>query len=311
MALRSGFGRLSFIVQLPLVSSSRMESVRAALQERSGLLHVIPFDDRPGKLFDGLQHCRSVIFLSKAAVSDNRLFTAGYQRWSSQARPQLFPQIEYAAVGHAVLQPGLFPKYAGDNEVAVFSKVRQHSEIALGRLIADRPTNDFVFYQEATQYWVKATIGLPFYAKNGIEGAPAHGRYIYLGNAQQTAAVCAILNSSLFYAYFIAYGDCFHLSHALVAGFPVPERLLQNSDLIGLGEGLQASLTANAERKTIRTRDGSGIAYAEFFASRSKLVLDQIDGVLAQHYGFTAEELDFIVNYDIKYRMGLSEGNVP
>jgi len=24
----------------------------------------------------------------------------------------------------------------------------------------------------------------------------------------------------------------------------------------------------------------------------------------ARHYGFTAEELDFILNYDIKYRLG-------
>jgi hypothetical protein len=29
---------------------------------------------------------------------------------------------------------------------------------------------------------------------------------------------------------------------------------------------------------------------------------------LAQHYGFTAEELDFIINYDIKYRMGRDGG---
>ena len=26
--------------------------------------------------------------------------------------------------------------------------------------------------------------------------------------------------------------------------------------------------------------------------------------MLAQHYGFTDDELDFIINYDIKYRMG-------
>ena len=31
---------------------------------------------------------------------------------------------------------------------------------------------------------------------------------------------------------------------------------------------------------------------------------DEIDRTLAQHYGFTDEELDFIINYDIKYRMG-------
>jgi len=28
------------------------------------------------------------------------------------------------------------------------------------------------------------------------------------------------------------------------------------------------------------------------------------DKCLLVHYGFTEEELDFIINYDIKYRMG-------
>jgi hypothetical protein len=37
---------------------------------------------------------------------------------------------------------------------------------------------------------------------------------------------------------------------------------------------------------------------------KNKSILDEIDTVLAGHYGFTAEELDFIVNYDIKYRLG-------
>ena len=32
--------------------------------------------------------------------------------------------------------------------------------------------------------------------------------------------------------------------------------------------------------------------------------IDEIDRLLAHHYGFTDEELDFIINYDIKYRMG-------
>ena len=36
----------------------------------------------------------------------------------------------------------------------------------------------------------------------------------------------------------------------------------------------------------------------------SKPIVDEIDNILAKHYGFTEEELDFIINYDIKYRMG-------
>lgn len=33
----------------------------------------------------------------------------------------------------------------------------------------------------------------------------------------------------------------------------------------------------------------------------SKSIIDQIDRELAKHYGFTEEEFDFIINYDIKY----------
>lgn len=33
-------------------------------------------------------------------------------------------------------------------------------------------------------------------------------------------------------------------------------------------------------------------------------ILDEIAAVLAAHYGFTDEELDYLVNYDLKYRLG-------
>jgi hypothetical protein len=37
---------------------------------------------------------------------------------------------------------------------------------------------------------------------------------------------------------------------------------------------------------------------------KSKQLIDKIDIELADHYGFTPEELDYIVNYDIKFRLG-------
>ena len=67
-------------------------------------------------------------------------------------------------------------------------------------------------------------------------------------------------------------------------------------------------LESNAERKAINTKQGHRIEYHEIKASASKSIIDQIDTLLAKHYGFTEEELDFIINYDIKYRMGLGSG---
>lgn len=53
----------------------------------------------------------------------------------------------------------------------------------------------------------------------------------------------------------------------------------------------------------------SGWRIETFPFAASKPIIDEIDTVLAEHYGFTEEELDFIVNYDIKYHMGLGGGD--
>ena len=52
------------------------------------------------------------------------------------------------------------------------------------------------------------------------------------------------------------------------------------------------------QRSTGRTETQS------FKIQKSKPIIEEIDKILAAHYGFTDEELDFIINYDIKYRMG-------
>ena len=62
-------------------------------------------------------------------------------------------------------------------------------------------------------------------------------------------------------------------------------------------------LDENSEVKKITTKAGQ-ISYQEFYSAASKPIIDEIDRVLAKHYAFTDEELDFIINYDIKYRMG-------
>lgn len=59
-----------------------------------------------------------------------------------------------------------------------------------------------------------------------------------------------------------------------------------------------------SKRKTTYYKATGKVIYDEFYPKLSKPIIDEIDKVLAKHYGFTEEELDFIINYDIKYRMG-------
>jgi len=308
MAIRSALSRFSFIVQLPLVNSSRMETIRDFLLRGSSALWVSSFDDRPGKLFSGLQNCRSSIFISACALKTDReekLAVTRYHRWYTEARSILFANLDFISVKN-VLQAfsNQYPKFV-DNEFE--SGIANALKVGGQNIAAKRsaaPTKHFIFYQEATRYWVKATVGLPYYDKNGVVSAPAHGRYLYWDSAEQAYAVCALMHSSLFYLFFVTFGDCFHLSQTLCDAFPLPEGLLADPQLALLGKALMRDLEQNAGRATIQTKDGNAITYAEFYGSKSKHLIDQIDKVLAQHFGFTAEEVDAVMNYDVKFRMG-------
>ena len=75
------------------------------------------------------------------------------------------------------------------------------------------------------------------------------------------------------------------------------------NELLALCEKLMKDYKANSTMQDGKYRTGS-VKFQQFFPANSKPIIDKIDCVLAKHYGFTDEELDFIINYDIKYRMG-------
>ena len=74
--------------------------------------------------------------------------------------------------------------------------------------------------------------------------------------------------------------------------------------LARLASRLMQDLQDNSEMRQMQYAK-YGLLNVQVFAPRlSKPIIDEIDRVLGKHYGFTEEELDFIINYDIKYRMG-------
>jgi hypothetical protein len=62
------------------------------------------------------------------------------------------------------------------------------------------------------------------------------------------------------------------------------------------------SLKENMQWKERKFKGGKS-RFQQFYPKYSKSIIDKIDFVLAKYYGFTERELDFLINYDIKYRM--------
>ena len=75
------------------------------------------------------------------------------------------------------------------------------------------------------------------------------------------------------------------------------------------GTNFLATISKNGEQNNdaINKRNQKTTGLVEFQVidpKLSKILIDEIDRVLARHYGFTDEEIDYIINYDVKYRIG-------
>ena len=116
------------------------------------------------------------------------------------------------------------------------------------------------------------------------------------------------LNSSLFYWWFIILSTCRTVSLREIKQFRIGLDQMGTDlkqRLANISTVLMTDLKLHAQRKETYYRATGRVVFDEFAPRNSKSIMDDLDRVLAHHYGFTDEELDFIINYDIKYRMGL------
>jgi hypothetical protein len=226
------------------------------------------------------------------------------QRFYTEERPHAFELITLTHHTHR-REGHRLAKIGSACDVAIYQKLASQ-RLTLEELV-DKNAPHLLYYQEACRYWVKARAGLPFFRKNGVEMAPSHGRILRFASEEGSAFAACVANSSLFYWFYSLFSDCEHINDKLIRGLNVPADW-EKTNWVGFATRLSESLTRNSKRKTMFTKQGHTIEYDEMRAAFSKPIIDKIDEVLAEHYGFTDEELDFIINYDIKYRMGVEEG---
>ena len=89
---------------------------------------------------------------------------------------------------------------------------------------------------------------------------------------------------------------------------PFPDSFSREASFKKLSDKLIKDLYKNSKKQLRNRADGSRREEMNFHVAYSKPIIDEIDRVLAKHYGLTNEELDFMINYDIKYRMGRDIG---
>ena len=307
----SNKGRLGLIVPVSILSTDGFFDLRSLLFTSSRHLFFQAFSERPSKLFTGVEKRLCITILGKPNDGP-QLYLSNYRRWNSKERSSLLHTSKYVSsnsygvVSREAKAASLIPKVTTREELGIIDVLSK--ERPLGSCF-ERKSEFPVFYTRKARYFVQFLDFVPEIRDgSGNQLAPTELKKIFLDSSERRDAVLAALNSGLFFWFFSAYSDVRNLNRREIEQFPCSLKEFQKntvSELALLGRKLTKDLKANSIY-TINKYKKYGTRTIQTFQPRlSKTIVDQIDRVLAEHYGFTDEELDFIINYDIKYRMGL------
>lgn len=286
-------GRLGMIVPVSLVSGESYMPLSTLTFQT--LCWVSTYSNRPGKLFQGVEQRLTVLLWT---LFKGSIYSTYYQHWYEEERPLLFDQLFYSTTKLDKIRN--MPYKSGDSKgLAIIDKLLSKS----GRLHTFCfPGSYSCYYHDGPTYWIRA---VPFEPNQGMKSERSNHYHCITTKTQKDAfTLSAILNSSTFYFFFKAISNCRDFGTKEFNEYRIdnlPSDLSIQLSQLGLALGKRLKETA---KRTSRKYPSGFVEYEEYYPAMAKAIIDQIDAVLAKHYGFTDEELDFIINYDIKYRMG-------
>ncbi|MBD1944849.1 Eco57I restriction-modification methylase domain-containing protein [Coleofasciculus sp. FACHB-712] len=289
-------GRFGMIVPVSAISLGATQTLRDVLQREYPITWISSYSFRPGKLFEGV-NLRLSLFLGGKLDVIPKNYSTKYNQWYTDERPFLFENLSYREAT-SVLLPYSIPKIGTDLAVGVVQKVLAQ-ESKIGKHLS-RASGYLLHYHRSPLYWIRAMDFEPFFKSPSQDRSVHHFRDLYVNDDLYGKFIGAVLNSNLFFIWFVMVGNCRNLTGDDVKFFAIGEP--SNMALEKTANLFDILMDDYKNNSRIRTRRDAELQ--EFYPSLSKPIIDKIDRLLAQHYGFTDNELDFIINYDIKYRMG-------
>jgi hypothetical protein len=288
------YGRYGMIVPIASVSTEGMKELQTLYRKQAKQQWHSHFATRPGKLFVGVDMNLTITIGVVDTLKDEPdVFSTIYYRWRNgpeSDRNSLFQRLEYLKLTVPRTHANLFPKLGKDIESQILEKLHIYNKkLKEFYTVRGKP----IYYHSGGRYWRKSL----------FEKLSSHYKEIVVDRRFAPTVFC-LLNSQLFYWYWITNSNCMDVVSREVDEMPVFD-----FDMVSVERFEQFQweiLKAYSKNSEVRQRRGNIISTDEtnFDVKESKPIIDEIDCVLAQHYGFTDEELDFIINYDIKYRMG-------
>lgn len=276
-------GTIGFVIPLSYVSTPRMQSIRQDLFSLAPEQFIFSYSDRPDCLFKSV-HQKLCILIAKKRNGAKRVFTGNYQYWYKEEREYLFTRT-------AVIQNNFFtdkyiPKLGNSFDTKIYKKIQDmgnHQNL----INLQTGGESSVYLNMRATFWIKAFRGV----HNGSE----YKQFRFENESNANYFFC-LVNSSLFWWYWICVSDCWHITNKELRGFNIPT-------LVDFGA--IERLATKLEKKLEETKLYVGTKQTDY-EYKHKLCVDEvheIDDYVNHLYGLTEAENMYIKNFAYRYRI--------
>ena len=275
-------GVLGFVIPLSYVSTPRMRKIREELYKTVPEQYILSYSDRPDCLFTSV-HQKLCILFGRNKKGARDISTGNYRYWYREERPDLFKTTE--VVKNNYVEDDYIPKLGTKLDTSVYRRLTAF-ETSLITLLEGDGTPLYLNMRAA--FWIKAFLN---------EHAGAEYKIFKSANQQHANFCMCLLNSSLFWWYWICVSDCWHITRKELLGFKVPE-IVDFTEVNRLAAALENQLE--------KTKLYVGTKQTEYEYKHKECVdtIHQIDDCINGFYGLTEEEGLYIKNFAYRYRIG-------
>ena len=267
-------GNQGYIVPVSSVSTDRYTSLQQLLARRED--HYSSYDDRPSRLFDGLEHIRLTIHILGRSTPSPQLFSTRYSKWMADERPDLFAKLQFTKAQPALVEHTL-PKFSADLEESLVEKLDgQHRILAT---FYSRTGQHRVFYSRKVGYFLQILDFEPRVLDGrGQRRPPSEFKDLSFASEEHAKLALCCLNANLFYWFVTVFSDCRHVNKREVDAFPINLEVLAKGvakkSLLRLGGALMKDLQKNSANRTMRFKHDSLTVQCIYPNASKHIILD-------------------------------------
>lgn len=275
-------GVMGFVIPLSYVSTPRMRKIREKLCSQTAEQYILSYSDRPDCLFSSV-HQKLCVILGRNIDKEQTIYTSNYRYWYKEEREELFHSTE--VVRNKFVESDFIPKLGTKTDSNVYKKIQTY-KTELIKLLEHRGSS--VFLNMRAAFWIKAFLS---------QHTGAEYKEFKCENQDYANFCMCLLNSSLFWWYWICVSDCWHITRKELIGFRVPSVIDFN---------VTNRLANLLEQRLEDTKVFVGTKQTEYEYKHKECVeiIQEIDDCINALYRLTDEESIYIKNFSYRYRIG-------